>query len=115
MRLGYLTCVEDRGTLINDFVHMVMHYGAGVMRMLADDTVSRLTKAVRALKQESHKYTGFVRFSISEDNTLTSIIEPKIPSCLCSRRISATDIRTNRFSYMTRPIRRRSSGITGRK
>ena len=77
MRLGYLTCVEDRGTLINDFVHMVMHYGAGVMRMLADDTVSRLTKAVRALKQESHKYTGFVRFSISEDNTLTSIIEPK--------------------------------------
>lgn len=45
--------------------------------MLADDTVSRLTKAVRALKQESHKYTGFVRFSISEDNTLTSIIEPK--------------------------------------
>lgn len=77
VRLGYLTCVEDRGTLINDFVHMVMHYGAGVMRMLADDTVSRLTKAVRALKQESHKYTGFVRFSISEDNTLTSIIEPK--------------------------------------
>ena len=49
VRLGYLTCVEDRGTLINDFVHMVMHYGAGVMRMLADDTVSRLTKAVRAL------------------------------------------------------------------
>ena len=77
VRLGYLTCVEDRGTLINDFVHMAMHYGAGVMRMLADDTVSRLTKAVRALKQESHKYTGFVRFSISEDNTLTSIIEPK--------------------------------------
>lgn len=77
VRLGYLTYVEDRGTLINDFVHMVMHYGAGVMRMLADDTVSRLTKAVRALKQESHKYTGFVRFSISEDNILTSIIEPK--------------------------------------
>lgn len=77
MRLGYLTCLEDRGTLINDFVHMAMYYGAGVLRMLADGTVSRLTKAVRALKQESHKYAGFVRFSISEDNTLTAVIEPK--------------------------------------
>ena len=56
---------------------MAMHYGAGVLRMLADGTVSRLTKAVRALKQESHKYAGFVRFSISEDNTLTAVIEPK--------------------------------------
>ena len=76
VRLGYLTCVEDRGTLINDFVHMAMHYGAGVMRMLADDTVSRLTKAVRALKQESHKYTGFVRFSISEKNTVLPLLAP---------------------------------------
>ena len=26
VRLGYLTCIEDRGTLINDFVHMAMYY-----------------------------------------------------------------------------------------
>ena len=77
VRLGYLTCVEDRGALINDFVHMAMHYGAGVTRMLADDTVCRLAKAVRALTQESHKYKGFVRFSVSDDNALTAVIEPK--------------------------------------
>ena len=76
VRLGYLTCLEDRGALINDFVHMAMHYGAGVTRMLADETVNRLSKAVRALTQESHKYKGFVRFSVS-GSALSAIIEPK--------------------------------------
>ena len=76
VRLGYLTCVEDRGMLVNDFVHMAMCYGEGTTRMLADETVNRLSKAVRALTQESHKYKGFVRFSVS-DGTLSAVIEPK--------------------------------------
>ncbi|MBQ2774691.1 MAG: TIGR03915 family putative DNA repair protein [Clostridia bacterium] len=76
VRLGYLTCIEDRGALVNDFVHMAMRYGGGVTRMLADETVNRLSKAVRALTEESHKYKGFVRFSVS-DNTLSAVIEPK--------------------------------------
>ena len=76
VRLGYLTNLDDKGALINDFIHMAMQYGEGVTRMLADYTVNRLFRAVKALNQESHKYLGFVRFSES-DGFLTSVIEPK--------------------------------------
>lgn len=76
VRLGFLTCLDDKGALINDFIHMAMSYGEGVTRMLADDTVNRLYKAVKALMQESHKYLGFVRFSMN-DGFLMSVIEPK--------------------------------------
>ncbi len=76
VKLGFLTCVPNKELLIYRFLRLGYKYGGKVMTMLTDDTVYSLQKAVRHLTSESHKFKGFVRFSVY-DQVLVAIIEPK--------------------------------------
>lgn len=76
VRLGFLTCVPNKESLIFHFLRQGFKYGGKIMTMLTDDAVAGLHKAVRRLTSESHKYKGFVRFSVYGE-VLVAVIEPK--------------------------------------
>lgn len=76
VKLGFLTCASNKELLIYHFLRLGFKYGSKVMTMLTDDTVCALQKAVLHLTSESHKFKGFVRFSIY-DEVLVAVIEPK--------------------------------------
>lgn len=76
VRLGFLTCLEQKELLILRFLRLGFKHGASVMNMMADDTVHALQRGVRHLNNESHALTGFIRFSIY-NNVLVAVIEPK--------------------------------------
>ena len=76
VKLGYLTGLNNREAIINEFIHMALHYGEGVTRMLADESVNRLFKAVIALKQECNKYLKLAMLEAADD-FYTAVIEPK--------------------------------------
>jgi len=75
-KLGFLTCAPNKELLIFHFLRLGFKYGDKVMTMLTDDTVCSLQKAVRHLTSESHKFKGFVRFSVYGE-VLVAVIEPK--------------------------------------
>ncbi|HZK53306.1 MAG TPA: TIGR03915 family putative DNA repair protein [Desulfosporosinus sp.] len=76
VKLGFLTCVPNKELLIYRFLRLGFKHGSKVMTMLTDDTVCALQKAVHHLTSESHKFKGFVRFSIFGE-VLVAVIEPK--------------------------------------
>ncbi len=76
IRQAFLTCLPQKEILLLRFMRLGYQRGPAVLQMLTDETVSRLTKAVRHLERESHLLKGFVRFSIT-DNVLTAQIEAK--------------------------------------
>ena len=73
--LGWHSCHPERELLLYRFVRLGMRHGRRVLAMLADETVSALTKAVRNLTREAHQYKEFVRFSVC-NGVLTAEIEP---------------------------------------
>ena len=76
VKLGFLTCTPHKELLIYHFLRLGFKYGGKVMTMLTDDTVCSLQKSVRNLTSESHKFKGFVRFSVYGE-VLVAVIEPK--------------------------------------
>lgn len=76
VKLGFLTYTPHKELLIYHFLRLGFKYGSKVMTMLTDDTVNALQKAVRHLTSESHKFKGFVRFSVFGE-VLVAVIEPK--------------------------------------
>lgn len=76
LRNAYLTCHPQKELLTLKFMRLGFAQGPSVMDMLADDTVSELSRAVQHLEHEAHLLTGFIRFSESR-GVLTSQIEPK--------------------------------------
>ncbi len=76
VRNGYLTCHPKKGQLILDFLRLGFLKGGSIVNMLADQTVSELTNAVRHLNNEAHLLKGFVRFS-EANGALVAQIEPK--------------------------------------
>ena len=76
VKLGYLTCAPNKELLILNFLRLGFKHGGKVMSMLTDDTVCSLQKVVRHLTSESHKFKGFVRFSVYNE-VLVAVIEPK--------------------------------------
>ena len=76
VKLGFLTCAPNKELLIFHFLRLGFKYGSTVMAMLTDDTVHSLQKAVHRLTSESHKFKGFVRFSVYGE-ALVAVIEPK--------------------------------------
>lgn len=76
VKLGFLTCAPKKELLIYHFLCLGFKHGSKVMSMLTDDTVCSLQKAVRHLTSESHKFKGFVRFSVY-GGVLVAVIEPK--------------------------------------
>ncbi|AFM42397.1 putative DNA metabolism protein [Desulfosporosinus acidiphilus SJ4] len=76
VQLGFWTNAPQKEMLIYHFLRLGYKHGSKVMSMLTDDTVSTLQKAVRHLTSESHKFKGFVRFSVY-DKVMVAVIEPK--------------------------------------
>ena len=76
VKLGFLTCESHKELLILQFLRMGFKHGGKVMTMLTDDIVCSLQKAVKRLTSESHKFKGFVRFSVYGE-VLVAVIEPK--------------------------------------
>lgn len=73
---GFLTCLPDRELWLWRFIRQGYKMGPAVVRNLTDPTVDRVRKAVQHLEQETHLFTGFVRFSELE-GVLVGEIEPK--------------------------------------
>lgn len=76
VKLGFLTCVPHKERLIFRFLRLGFKVGGKVMGMLTDDHVNALQKAVQNLTFESHRFKGFVRFSIYNE-VLVAVIEPR--------------------------------------
>jgi len=73
---AYLSCLTDREMHILHFLFLGFKNGARVMKMLTNDTVSILNKAVTHLSNEAALLRGFVRFS-DFGGGLVATIEPK--------------------------------------
>lgn len=76
VKRAFLTCLEQKELHILLFLRLGYSQGPSVMKMLANETVNKLAKAVKHLERESHLLTGFVRFSIF-NNVLVAAIAPK--------------------------------------
>lgn len=76
LQRAHLSCLERKEMHMLELMYMGYKHGPKVLKMLAEDTVNILSKAVFQTGHEAHKYTGFVRFS-SHGNLLISSIKPK--------------------------------------
>lgn len=73
---AFLTNLPGKEVAMLRLCRMGLRSGAGVLDDLANDTVSKLTKAVLCLGHEAHLFTGFVRFQ-DAGGALVAQIEPK--------------------------------------
>ena len=71
-----MTCLEHKEMHMLNFMRLGYKTGQKIMNMLTNDTVLTLTKAVKQMTHEAHKFTGFVRFSVYGD-LLIAKIKPK--------------------------------------
>ncbi|MDR2426543.1 MAG: TIGR03915 family putative DNA repair protein [Endomicrobium sp.] len=71
-----LTSLKHKEMFMLDFMRIGYKTGRKIINMLADDTVIILTKAVKQMTHEAHKFTGFTRFSV-HGNLLIAKIKPK--------------------------------------
>ena len=76
VRRAFWTCLPQKELLLLRFLRLAYRVGPPVLRMLADDAVAPLVKAVRYLERESHLFKGFVRFA-ETNGALVASIEPK--------------------------------------
>lgn len=72
----FLSCAEHRELLALQFLKKGYLTGASITRMLQDETVSAVMKAVQFVENESHLLKGFLRFS-ERAGILTAVIDPK--------------------------------------
>lgn len=73
---GFLSCHPRKESLILEFLRKGYKAGASVTKMLQDETVSELFKAVQFVGNETHLLKGFIRFS-DRNGVLTAVIDPK--------------------------------------
>jgi len=76
VRLCYYSEAENREIAILNFLRIGYKIGAPITDMLANDTVSTITKIARNVSRESNYYKEFLRFS-DYNGALVAIIEPK--------------------------------------
>ncbi len=76
LKQGFDCDIYQKEMLLLKFIISAFEKGGKVSFMLADETVCRLNKAIKALHNEAHLLKGFTRFSVYK-NALTAIIEPK--------------------------------------
>jgi len=76
VKLAFLTCAPHKERHIYQFLRLGYKMGGKVMEMLTDDHVHALQKAVHNLTFESHRYKGFIRFSVY-NQALVAVIEPR--------------------------------------
>ena len=76
VKLTFLTCLPEKELHILRFLRLGYRVGKDVTRMLGNDTVAAMRKAVLHLKNERHLLCGLLRFS-DYDGVLVAQIEPK--------------------------------------
>ena len=76
IKKAFLSCADDKDLNILIFIHKGLEFGSRILKMLADDTVNELNKAVFHCTHEAHLLTGFVRFS-DFGGFLAAVISPK--------------------------------------
>ena len=76
VRLCYYSQMENRETLILNFLRLGFKIGSSVTNMLANDTVRAITKCAQNVSRESGYFLEFLRFS-DYNGALVAIIEPK--------------------------------------
>lgn len=76
VRLGFLTCLDEREMHILRFVRWGFEDGVRIMGMVKDSRLDLLQKAVNHMQKEQHLLKGFVRFS-DIGSALVAEIEPK--------------------------------------
>ncbi|MBR3641486.1 MAG: TIGR03915 family putative DNA repair protein [Oscillibacter sp.] len=90
LRLGFLTCMEEREIHLFRLVEKLLEEGAAFLSNDADETLYPVLRAVRHLHREAEAFRGFVRFS-ELGGVLGSEIAPKnrvlplLRSHFCSR------------------------------
>lgn len=72
-----LSNYQGKGDLIYRFLILGFHVGASIVDHLSNDVVNKIFKINRFVSNEVHHFLGFVRFSLQENNILTSVIHPK--------------------------------------
>ncbi len=73
---GFLSCEPEKEKLILETIRRAFRDGANVLNNLTDDSVGKLYRAVKFLKNETHLLCGFVRFS-EQNHILCAVISPK--------------------------------------
>lgn len=73
---AFLTCLPQKEWYLLQFLRKGYQHGSKVMRMLTDDVVDKLAKAVQHLGGEAHLLSGFIRFSIYGE-VMAAQITPK--------------------------------------
>ncbi|MDP4108680.1 MAG: TIGR03915 family putative DNA repair protein [Bacillota bacterium] len=76
IRHAFLTNIDGKEYRLLLFIRLGFKHGPKVMRMISEDAVYTLLKAVRHLNNESHLLKGFIRFSAFH-GALVAEIEPK--------------------------------------
>ena len=76
VRLGFLSCREDKERLLLDFLRLGYRVGPNVTFMLQDETVHQVDRMVFHLTHEAHLLKGFTRFS-AHNGVLAAVIGPK--------------------------------------
>lgn len=73
---AFLSCLPQKELHMLNFMYLGYREGLKAMRMLANETVNILVKAVQQTTHEAHLYSGFTRFSI-HDGIMAASIKPK--------------------------------------
>ena len=76
VRFAFLSILPDKEMRILAFIRKAVREGPRVTRMMADETVYPLFRAVGHMREEAHLFTGFLRFS-EADGVLFAEIDPK--------------------------------------
>ncbi len=77
IRDGFLCdCMNNREVSLLRLIHQLFRYGPSAAVNYADPDVNTVCKALRAMRNEAHLLTGFVRFS-EYNGVLVSVISPK--------------------------------------
>ena len=72
----YLSNHKDKGLLCYKYLKTAFKVGSDIHKHLYLDTVRELDLIERRVSLEAHRFTGFVRFSLINNNFLYSPIEP---------------------------------------
>ena len=77
IRDGFLCdCMVNREVSLLRLIHQLFRYGPSAAVNYTDPDVNNVCKALRAMRNEAHLLTGFVRFT-EHNGVLVSVISPK--------------------------------------
>ena len=109
----FLTCLPEKELPLLRVLQEGFSRGGSVMNFLADNDLSLLLRAVRAMQNEAHLLTGFARFS-QYGPVLLAVVTPKnhvlplLARHFCSRMPGETFVifdKTHREALLHRPGR----------